>query len=93
MGQLIREFLATKNSPKKHLQNIKSNIQKFTKAPSKADTDPPPGAGDLPATFITKSLTDCLANAPSAEGRQYSMMRSLSKAQSIIIRRTNRIKI
>ncbi len=48
-----------------------------TRAPTRADTDPPPGAGVRAPTLSTKSLVLKLAKGDSHSGRQYSITRSL----------------
>jgi hypothetical protein len=66
---------------RKNQSRVTANWEFHTKAPRRAETEPPPGAGDLAATFITNSLTVCVARAPSDEGKQYSMIRSLRKSK------------
>ena len=50
-----------------------------TKAATKAETEPPPGAEVRAATLITNSLTVDVIKGPSVLGRVYSIILSLKK--------------
>ena len=50
----------------------------YTSAPTRADTEPPPGAAVLAPTLFTNSITVLFTRRPeSDDGRQYSMILSL----------------
>ena len=64
-------------------QLVKMSSSVHTKAATRADTEPPPGAEVRAATLITNPLTVVVIKGPSVLGRQYSMIRSLKKRSKV----------